>query len=54
MHSCYAPPIGRKSIRVQGSLKGAFNLSFKLLFSHRFIQNDFEALEIPPAWTSTY
>ena len=56
MHSCYAPPVGRKSIRVQGSVeqRGAFNLLFKLLFSHRFIQSDSEALEIPPAWSSTY
>ena len=41
---------------MQGSVerRGAFNLSFSLLFSHRFIQNDSKALEIPLAWSSTY
>jgi peroxin-6 len=56
MHICYAPPIGRKSIRVQSSVeqRGAFDLSFNFLVSHRFIQNDSEALEIPLAWSSAY
>ena len=56
MHNYYTRPIGPKSIRVQGSVerKGAFNLSFNLPFSHPFIQNNSEALEIPLAWSSTY
>jgi peroxin-6 len=56
MHSCHTPPIGRKSVRVQGSVerRGAFNLSFNPPFSNSFIQNDSEALEIPLAWSSTY
>jgi peroxin-6 len=56
MHSCYTPQIGRKSIRVQGSVerKGAFILSINLPLSNSFIQNDSEALEIPLAWSSTY
>jgi peroxin-6 len=56
MHSCYTPPIGRKSIRVQCSVerRGAYNLSYNLSFLNSFIQNDSEALEIPLAWSSTY